>query len=119
MSDFPLLKTGAVLQYPATHHIQHSTRVLQFLDGGEQRFREYPKAIRKWVIRLDLLDEGELARLEEFFQSQQGRLGEFSFTDPWDDTVYPDCSLESDVIELNFEDLMRGRAMVVVRENRG
>jgi hypothetical protein len=70
------------------------------------------------VIRLDLLDEGELARLEEFFQSQQGRLGQFSFTDPWDDMVYPDCSLESDVIELNFEDLMRGRAMVVVRENR-
>jgi hypothetical protein len=118
MSAFPLLKTGAVLQYPASHRIQHSTCVLQFLDGTEQRFREYSKAIRRWAIRLDLLDESEMARLEQFCQSQQGRLGNFSFTDPWDGTVYADCSLESDVLELDFEDLMRGRATLMVRENK-
>jgi hypothetical protein len=119
MSDFPILKTGAVLQYPATRAIQHSTCVLRFLDGSEQRFREYPSAIRKWAVRLDLLDECEMGRLEDFFQTQQGRLGSFSFTDPWDGTVYPSCSLEDDSIALEFEGLMRGRTTLTVRENRG
>jgi hypothetical protein len=118
MSDFPLLKTGAILQYPATCRIQHSTRVLRFLDGTEQRFREYPEALRRWVIRLDLLDESEMASLEEFFQSQQGRQGEFSFSDPWSGTTYPHCSLESDVLELDFEGFMKNRTSLVVKENR-
>jgi hypothetical protein len=118
MSAFPSLKTGAVLQYPATRGIQHSTCVLRFVDGSEQRFREYPTPMRKWAIRLDLLDEGEMARLEEFFQSQQGRLGNFSFTDPWDNSVHSNCSLESDSLALNYQDIMRGRTALVVRENR-
>jgi hypothetical protein len=118
MSAFPLLKTGAVLQYPASLSSNHSTCVLRFVDGSEQRFREYPRPLRKWVIRLELLDETEVATLENFFQSQLGRLGDFAFTDPWDGTTYPNCSLEEDSITMTFEDLMRGQVTVVVRENR-
>jgi hypothetical protein len=118
MSTFPLLKTGAVLQYPATRVLQTSTCVLQFLDGTEQRFREHPSPIRKWMIRLDLLDEGEMAALEEFFLSEQGESGSFSFTDPWDGTTHPNCSLEAGAIPLEFEELMRGRTTLVVKENR-
>ncbi len=118
MSAFPLLKTGAVLQYPATRVVQNSTCVLRFLDGTEQRFREYQSAIRKWIVRLDLLDESEMAAVEEFFVAQQGQSGDFSFTDPWDGTTHPNCSLESGVLPLEFRDLMRGRTSLVVRENR-
>jgi hypothetical protein len=119
MSNFPLLKTGAVLQYPATRHIQNSTCVLRFVDGTEQRFREYQSPIRRWTVRLDLLDETEMAAMEEFLTSQQGQSGCFSFTDPWDGTVYANCSLESDVIPLEFGGLFRGRTTLVVKENRG
>ena len=119
MSTFPLLKTGAVLQYPATRVIQHSTCVLRFLDGTEQRFREYAGPVRKWAIRLELLDEDEMASVEEFCLSQQGRLGSFSFTDPWDGAVYSSCSLDGDATALGFEGLMRGRTTLVVMENRG
>lgn len=119
MADFPVLKTGAVAQYPLTRALGYSTRVLRFVDGSEQRFREYPRALRRWVIRLDLLDEEEMSRVEEFFVSQQGKLGSFSFTDPWDGTQYPNCSLERDEILLRFGAVMRGEATVVVRENRG
>jgi hypothetical protein len=118
MSAFPLLKTGAVLQYPASQSSSHSTCVLRFVDGSEQRFREQAQPLRKWTIRLELLDETEVATLEGFFQSQLGRLGDFAFTDPWDGTIYPSCSLEEDSITMMFEDPMRGKVTVVVRENR-
>ncbi len=118
MSNFPLLGTGAVLQYPATRQIQNSTCVLKFLDGTEQRFREYHSPIRKWTVRLDLLDEREMAAMEGFFASQQGQSGDFSFTDPWDGTEYASCSLESDVLPLEFRGLSRGRTTLVVKENR-
>jgi hypothetical protein len=117
MSDFPLLKTGAVAQYPASRRIEHSTCVLRFLDGTEQRFREYPRPLRQWEIRLELLDESEMARLEEFFEAHEGRLGSFSFTDPWDETVYENCSLESDILALDFQDVMRGQTTLIVEEN--
>src|SRR5665811_1030094 len=104
MSAFPLLKTGAVLQYPASQSSGHSTCVLRFVDGSEQRFREQARPLRKWTIRLELLDETEVATLEDFFQSQLGRLGDFAFTDPWDGTTYPSCSLEEDSITMTFED---------------
>jgi phage-related protein len=118
MSTFPVLKTGAVLQYPATRVIQNSTCVLQFLDGAEQRFPQYQSPLRKWTVRLDLLDESEMASLEEFFLSEQGQSGSFSFIDPWDGISYPNCSLEGDAIPLEFQDLMRGRTTLVVKENR-
>lgn len=117
MSEFPLLKTGAVAQYPAGLRIEHSTCVLRFVDGTEQRFREYARPLRLWEIHLELLDESEMARLEDFFESQQGRLGNFSFTDPWDGTVHEDCSLDSDSLALDFQDVMRGQATLIVKEN--
>ncbi len=54
---------------------------------------------------------------KSFFESQQGRLGTFSFTDPWDGTVHDDCSLDSDSLALDFQDVMRGQATLIVKEN--
>jgi len=72
MSDFPILKTGAILQYPAQKAIRFSTAVLRFVDGAEQRFRDYQMPLRRWTIQLDLLDENELHVLNEFFRAQSG-----------------------------------------------
>jgi len=119
MDEFPTLKTGAIAQHPASRSQEHRTCVLRFIDGTEQRFRERASALRKWVIRLDLLDEEEAARLEEFFHAQQGRLGRFAFTDPWTGVRYPDCSFEDDTLALQYQGFMRTGARLVVRENRG
>ncbi len=119
MIAFPLLKTGVVLQYPATRMIQNPTCVLSFLDGTEQRFPLYRSPLRKWTIRLDLLDENEMAALEDFFLAEQGQAGNFAFTDPRDGSAYPNCSLEGDAIPLEFRDLASGRTTLVVKENRG
>jgi hypothetical protein len=118
MADFPLLRTGAVAQYPLNKSIVFATDVTRFVDGTEQRSRAYGKPLRRWNIQLELLDEGELARMEQFFRDQAGRGASFASTDPWDGAVYPNCSLDEDSLAVTMEGPGRGRTEMVVRENR-
>lgn len=118
MAAFPALKTGAVAQYPSERALQHATVVHEFVDGSEQRYREFGLPLRRWLIRLELLDEGELFGLERFFVEQGGAAGSFTFTDPWDETEYPDCSFEGDDLELVFEGQGNGEVSLIVKENR-
>ncbi len=118
MASFPTLKTGAVAQYPSDRTRQFSTQVLRFLDGGEQRFAGFGAPLKRWLIRLELLDETELAGLEDFFVEQGGQAGTFTFTDPWDGTVYANCSFEGDTMTADYRGPSDGTASVVVKENR-
>ena len=117
MPSFPILKTGAVAQYPAERQIIFSTQVLEFIDGNEQRFREYRQAIRRWVIRLDLLDEGEFQAIAEFFD-QGDPASPFSFTDPWEGTVYPSCVIEGDELQGQFLSGARVKTELKIKESR-
>ena len=116
--NFPKLRTGAVAQYPAARSLSYSTEVAKFIDGKEQRSRGYVAPLRRWAIQLKLLDEGELAAFDRFFQDQAGASGVFSFTDPWDGTVHTQCSFEGDDLEVRLDDPRSGRTKFVVRENR-
>ena len=118
MPSFPLLKSSAVAQYGSSRTRQFSTKVVRFLDGSEQRFLEYSSALRYWTVRLDLLDESEMSQMEMFFIAEAGRSGQFSFTDPWDGTVYPSCSFGDDELAVEFKGFARGRTSLRVRENR-
>ena len=118
MADFPLLKSGAVTQYPSSRAQQYGTRVLEFVDGGEQRFRERGSPLRQWVVRLDLLLDTELKQLEEFFRAQAGRFEEFAFLDPWTAAEVPHCSLADDSFEFALTEHDRGRTTLTIRENR-
>ena len=115
---FPTLKTGAVLQYPAQRSLRFNTDTIRFLDGTEQRYRDNPSVLHEWTIQLSLLDEEEIAALDQFFVTNQGRFGSFSFTDPWDGTVYASCSLKGDSFAFDLQGEMRGQAKVIVSENR-
>ena len=114
---FPTLKTGAVLQYPGKRMLQFSTDVVRFLDGTEQRYRDYGTVLHRWTIKLSLLDESELAAYDQFFLSNQGSFGRFSFTDPWDGIVYPNCSLAADTFAFQVTGEMRGATTVTICEN--
>jgi hypothetical protein len=118
VAAFPVLKTGAVAQYPADREIRRACVVHEFVDGSEQRFVESGAAARRWVIRLQQLEEEELFAVERFFAEQGGAAGSFRFTDPWTQTEYPDCSFEQDEVELAFAAVGDGRTEVTVRENR-
>jgi hypothetical protein len=117
-ATFPTLKTGAVAQYPATKSTQHSSFVLRFLDGSDQRYRQYSTPLKRWIIQLDLLDEGELSALDQFFIAQQGRFETFSFVDPWTQSTSSNCSLDQDSLDYTLSGVMRGSVNLVVVENR-
>jgi hypothetical protein len=118
MSDFPRLNTGAVLQYPAQKQTQFSTSIVRYIDGSEQRFRIYSSPLHRWTIRLDLLDESELHQLRDFFRTQGGAAGTFTFTDPWDGTGYQNCRIEGDEMIEALVGESKGKTSFVVRENR-
>jgi len=118
VASFPVLKTGVVAQYPSDRQRNFSTQVIRFLDGSEQRFPGYGAPLRRWVLRYDLLEESELTDIEQFFASEGGRAGSFSFTDPFDGTVYPNCSLDSDEVDLQFNGPQQGKTQLTIRENR-
>jgi phage-related protein len=118
MASFPALKTGAVAQYPSDRTRRFSTQVLRFLDGGEQRFAGFSAPLKRWLIRLELLDESELAGIEDFFVEQGGQAGTFTFTDPWDGTVHTNCSFEVDTMKADYRGRGNGVTSVVVKENR-
>src|SRR5947207_6589264 len=117
MANFPTLKTGAVMQYPATATVRFFNHSLRFVDGGEQYYRNYNSPLHEWVIRLDLLDEAEMKTLEQFFMDQQARFASFAFTDPKDNVTYPDCSLIIDDLAISFNGERRGKTTVIIREN--
>lgn len=118
-ATFPGLKTSAVAQYPARRTVRYQNQAVRFLDGTEQRYRDSAGALHEWEIRLDQLDEQELAAIEEFLSAVQGAFGSFSFTDPWDGTAYPNCSLATDELALTTTGEMNGSTRLVVMENRG
>jgi len=117
MSVFPVLKTGAVTQYPGQRSVRYSTVTLEFVDGAEQRFRGYQAALHQWIIQLSLLDQGELQELQEFFRAMEGRAENFAFTDPWDGTSYPSCCLGADSIATVLAAEWDSRTSVTVMEN--
>jgi hypothetical protein len=119
MATFPVLKTGAVAQYPAGKSLRYRNQVVRFLDGSEQRYRDSAGPLHQWIIRLSELDDGEMAALEAFFEENQGRLGSFAFTDPWDGSQYSNCSLAQDELEFSSLEEMNAETTLTVVENRG
>lgn len=117
MSTFPTLKTGAVTQYPAQRMVTFSTVALQFVDGSEQRFRSYSAPLHQWVVQLNLLDQSELQNFQEFFRTMAGSAEDFSFTDPWDGTSYPSCSLASDTMSVVLNGEWSGQTSLTIVEN--
>ena len=118
MSSFPTLKTGAALQYPATKSMHYRTQVFRFLDGTEQRYRDFGTPLRQWAVQLDLLDESELASFGQFFVSEQGAFGNFPFTDPWTQEALPACSLGQDELTSELLGPARNKTKLVVTETK-
>lgn len=116
MANFPALKTGAVAQYPCERQTRFSTRVIEFVDGTEQRFREFSRGLRRWTIRLNDLDDGELAAIQDFFD-RAGIVDAFTFTDPWDGSSHRNCRIENVSSATEFVGEGRNRTELVIRED--
>ena len=119
MNTFPLLTTGAVAQYPLGIAIGQCSQVIRFLDGTDQRFRTQGRMLRRWLIRLDLLDENEIAALEEFFNSKLGAYSTFVFPDPYSGTDVPNCIFGTDAFQSGYEGVDVSSAFFWVVETNG
>jgi hypothetical protein len=93
MTTFPVLSSGSVTQYPALVSSGQGAQVIRFLDSSDQRYLVQPRALRRWQIRLDLLNENEIQAFEAFFTAQSGDYSPFTFPDPFSGTMIPNCRL--------------------------
>jgi Conserved hypothetical protein 2217 (DUF2460) len=118
MATFPLLKTGAVAQYPASSGLRFQNQVLRFVDGANQRYRDSAGPLHAWEIQLSEMDEREMAEIEQFFVANQGSFASFAFTDPWNGQAYTSCSIASDELDLTSTAEMRGGVSLMIVENR-
>ncbi len=111
---FPILKTGAVAQYPLERSVRFSTQTVQFLNGGRQNFRMYGGGLRRWSLRLDLLDERELAELVAFVEAQGG--DPFAYTDPVTGATAARCVIAGEDFASGMTGELNGHACLVIRE---
>ena len=114
MATFPALKTGAIAQYPLDRGIRFSTQSVSFLDGSRQRYPLYANALRIWTIRLEQLDEDELAALISFAEQQQGK--PFAFTDPVSGEIAATCVISQDRFSAGMIREINGHAAIVIEE---
>jgi hypothetical protein len=111
---FPLLKTGAVAQYPLERAVRFSTETVKFLDGSQQRYRLYGNSLRRWVIKLELLDEQELGAVIDFVDLQESDT--FAFTDPISGDTVAKCIVSGERFEALMTGEVNGHATVVIEE---
>lgn len=111
---FPLLKTGAVAQYPLDRGTLFSTQAVRFLDGSQQKFRLCGMGLRRWRVSLDLLDEEELCALIDFVDAQGS--GTFAFTDPISGQTTATCVLATQQFDAAMQAELRGQASIEIQE---
>src|SRR5580704_1275769 len=116
MATFPVLKTGAVAQYPLDRGARYSTQAVRFMDGSQQKFRLIGVGLRRWTLNLDLLDEQELGAVTAFVE-QQGS-GSFAFTDPVTGQNVATCTISGQQFDATMTRERDGQTTVVIEEIR-
>jgi hypothetical protein len=119
VNTFPLLDTGAVMQYPAAVVTGQGVGVIRFLDGTDQRYLTQGRTFRSWKVDLQLLNENELAALELFFEQQQGDYSSFQFPDPFSGTAVPNCRFAHPSLSTTYTDVNNGSTVLWVMETNG
>jgi len=114
MATFPVLKTGAVAQYPLERGVRFSTQAVRFMDGSRQTFRLYGAGLRRWTVKLDLLDEEELGAVIAFVEQQTSAV--FAFTDPVTGVNVATCVISGEQIDATLNPEMSGQTTVVIEE---
>lgn len=119
MATFPFLSTGAIAQYPLVTETVQPAAVIRFLDGSDQRFSIVGISLRQWQIRLDLLSEIEIKRLETFYADRLGDYLSFDFPDPISGSIVPNCRFAAPTMSSDYLGLNVNSASFWILETRG
>ena len=111
---FPSLSTGKVAQYPLERRLGFSSEVVEFMNAGEQVYMDRYPGRRVWALEYSGLNGRDVKALQDHFESNQGRKGVFTFTDPWNNTVFTTCSFAQDELDIaqEHEDSSRVRLLI-------
>jgi hypothetical protein len=112
--NFPTLKTGAAAQYPLGYGVRFVTQAVRFMDGSQQKFRLYGTGLRRWTLKLDLLDEQELGAVISFIEQQGSAV--FAFTDPATGEIASTCVISGQQFGASMKNEMNGQTTVVIEE---
>ncbi|HOK48045.1 MAG TPA: hypothetical protein PLK67_19010, partial [Bryobacteraceae bacterium] len=83
MLCFPQLLTGAVGQFPGGKVIRRRTVVNETEDGRTVKLGDAAAGEVEWVLELKGLADSEWEAIENLFEVVEGRLGTFTFLDPF------------------------------------
>ncbi|HNY39435.1 MAG TPA: hypothetical protein PKJ41_03540 [Bryobacteraceae bacterium] len=115
MAEFPRLKTGALAQDGLECGYRTQTEVLRYVDGGQQAVKTR-RGRKHWTVKLERLDEGELALVNELVETVRGETGTFAFTDPKTGVRHEACRIEGGSFEAYVAGLGDGRAELKIVE---
>jgi hypothetical protein len=116
---FPLLSSGAVIQYGSPVGFVWPAQVIRFLDGTDQRFLTCGNVFRRWAVDLRLLNESEIAALETFFNTMSGEYSTFTFPDPISGTNVPNCRIGAPELISDYQDVDIAATSLWVVETNG
>jgi len=114
MAIFPVLKTGAIAQYPLDSGVSYLTQAVRFMDGSQQKFRLIGTGLRQWTLKLDQLDEQELAAVIAFVEQQGSAV--FAFTDPVTGDNVARCVISGQQFDATMNGEWNGQTTVVIAE---
>jgi hypothetical protein len=114
MANFPVLKSGAMAQYPLAKTVRYKTHEVRFLDGSRQRYSMQGRGLRQWTVALDSLDDQELSAVAEFAEEQRGAA--FAFVDPVTGESIGACRIAGEGFDVFQREEMAGQARLVIQE---
>jgi hypothetical protein len=82
MHYFPQLPNGAAVQYPFVKRQAVRTALGVHLDGTNSKLPDAAGSTVRWNLTFRGLSDEERNAIESFFETMEGRLGEFTFLDP-------------------------------------
>lgn len=87
MNFFPQLRTSAVTQYPGEATVSRRTVTNELADGRQVQWSDTDASEILWDCRFEDLDDQEWAALRALFQTVEGRLGSFTFFNPFENLM--------------------------------
>jgi len=87
MNHFPQLTTGSVAQYPLVRERRARCALNEAADGSQVKLADSDRDEMSWLLRFSGMTDAEWQAIEELFQSCEGSLLAFTFTDPFDNLL--------------------------------
>jgi hypothetical protein len=112
MLVYPQLRTGAISHYPIVKRRRKRTVVNTLSDGCSWKFADDAAEVISWRLEYTGLSDEELAKLQAFFVTVEGRLRSFTFLDPT-------ANLLSWSAALDHDDWKRDPLLTVTAGNSG